>query len=267
MWVRCWWQWFWNWIQSWFPKEAVKEEKEVKEEKVVKKEVFEERYLSKVMAKKAITGPIELSADRVLALETELLQQQIANKMKGLHRSVRTGGAEATAAQKKKAHEDALEQCIVEYWTARQVQNVSVIEYTPAGNVYLRFNVRDLVFEYYSDLSVPMRFLVVVIRKWVLAANAVELYQVDVSKHRCKRLGNYRDLKLLPEDLVMKKKTEDVRKHFNLSYEAYKQAYYEQNVDIKRDWRWASELDVFREEEQSEQQQQHIDEIPRILGT
>lgn len=51
-----------------------------------------------------------------------------------------------------------------------------VIEHTPLGNVLLFYNHDKLAFEYYSDLTIPYRYLETVARKYVLTYNYRPLY-------------------------------------------------------------------------------------------
>jgi hypothetical protein len=51
-----------------------------------------------------------------------------------------------------------------------------VIEHTPLGNVLMFYNHDKLAFEYYSDLTIPYRYLETVARKYVLTFNYRPLY-------------------------------------------------------------------------------------------
>jgi len=51
-----------------------------------------------------------------------------------------------------------------------------VIEHTPLGNVLLFYNHDKLAFEYYSDLTIPYRYLETVARKYVVTYNYRPLY-------------------------------------------------------------------------------------------
>lgn len=51
-----------------------------------------------------------------------------------------------------------------------------VIEHTPLGNVLMFYNHDKLAFEYYSDLTIPYRYLETVARKYVLMHNYRPLY-------------------------------------------------------------------------------------------
>jgi hypothetical protein len=51
-----------------------------------------------------------------------------------------------------------------------------IIEHTPLGNVLMFYNHDKLAFEYYSDLTIPYRYLETVARKYVLTYNYRPLY-------------------------------------------------------------------------------------------
>jgi hypothetical protein len=51
-----------------------------------------------------------------------------------------------------------------------------VIEHTPLGNVLMFYNHNKLAFDYYSDLTIPYRYLETVARKYVLTYNYRPLY-------------------------------------------------------------------------------------------
>jgi hypothetical protein len=51
-----------------------------------------------------------------------------------------------------------------------------VIEHTPLGNVLMFYNHEKLAFEYYSDLTIPYRYLETVARKYVLTYDYRPLY-------------------------------------------------------------------------------------------
>ena len=56
------------------------------------------------------------------------------------------------------------------------LKNNFVMEYTPVGNVLMYYNVVKECFDYYSDSTIPYRYLEVVSRKYVLMNNCVSLY-------------------------------------------------------------------------------------------
>ena len=56
------------------------------------------------------------------------------------------------------------------------LKNNFVMEYTPVGNVLMYYNGVKECFDYYSDSTIPYRYLEVVARKYVLMNNCVSLY-------------------------------------------------------------------------------------------
>jgi len=68
-----------------------------------------------------------------------------------------------------------------------------VIEMTPIGNVLLYYNFDKLSFEYYSDNTIPYRYLEVVARKYVLVNRYRPLYldmEEELKKYELKLLQN-----------------------------------------------------------------------------
>lgn len=57
-----------------------------------------------------------------------------------------------------------------------QFINNYIIEYTPIGNVIMRFNNNKKSFEYYSNHSVPYRYLEAIGRKYVLTYNCKDIF-------------------------------------------------------------------------------------------
>jgi hypothetical protein len=58
----------------------------------------------------------------------------------------------------------------------KKLQNTFVMEYTPMGNVILTFNPEKDHFEYYSDATIPYRFLETVARKFIIMNNCKAIY-------------------------------------------------------------------------------------------
>jgi hypothetical protein len=66
-------------------------------------------------------------------------------------------------------------QCIIDEQLKKFKKNY-VIEHTPLGNVLMFYNHDKLAFEYYSDLTIPYRYLETVARKYALTYNYRPLY-------------------------------------------------------------------------------------------
>jgi len=58
----------------------------------------------------------------------------------------------------------------------KQFKNKYIIEHTPLGNVLMFYNHDKLAFDYYSDLTIPYRYLETVVRKYVITYNYRPLY-------------------------------------------------------------------------------------------
>ena len=63
----------------------------------------------------------------------------------------------------------------------KHLKNNFVLEKTPVGNVAMYFDHDAETFTYYSDNTIPYRFLEVIARKYVLTFKCIELY-VDMDK-------------------------------------------------------------------------------------
>jgi hypothetical protein len=57
-----------------------------------------------------------------------------------------------------------------------QLMNNYIIEYTPVGNIIMRFNNNKKSFEYYSNHSVPYRYLESIGRKYVLTYKCKDIF-------------------------------------------------------------------------------------------
>ena len=97
------------------------------------------------------------------------------------------------------------------------LKNNFVMEYTPVGNVLMYYNVVKECFDYYSDSTIPYRYLEVVARKYVLMNNCVSLY-FDMEeelkkcemKNREKEGIDLKDLEDLKEGIDLKKEEKDL---------------------------------------------------------
>ena len=55
------------------------------------------------------------------------------------------------------------------------IKNVFVVDYTPYGNVFMMYNEEKETFVYYTDNSMPYRFLEAVAQKYAIQFNAKKL--------------------------------------------------------------------------------------------
>jgi hypothetical protein len=81
--------------------------------------------------------------------------------------------------QENKTHIDVLKKKAQQYIIDEQLKKFNtkfIIEHTPLGNVIMFYNHDKLAFEYYSDLTIPYRYLETVSRKYVLTYDYRPLY-------------------------------------------------------------------------------------------
>ena len=81
--------------------------------------------------------------------------------------------------QEKLSNNDDLKEKARQYIIDEQLKKFKknyVIEHTPLGNVLMFYNHDKLAFEYYSDLTIPYRYLETVARKYTLTYNYRPLY-------------------------------------------------------------------------------------------
>ena len=98
------------------------------------------------------------------SLETEIKTHE--TKILDLQESL----SKNNEVSKEKAHQYIIDEQL------KKFKNNFIIEYTPLGNVLLFYNHEKLAFEYYSDLTIPYRYLETVTRKYVLTYNYRPLY-------------------------------------------------------------------------------------------
>jgi hypothetical protein len=106
----------------------------------------------------------------------ETLKRQIYNTIQN---DIDVNRKELLEIQNKEINMDELEQTAKQYIIDEQLKKFKmnyVIEHTPLGNVLMFYNHDKLAFEYYSDLTIPYRYLETVARKYVIAYNYRPLY-------------------------------------------------------------------------------------------
>jgi hypothetical protein len=84
-----------------------------------------------------------------------------------------------TELQESPTNIDSLKENARQYIIDEQLKKFKknyVIEHTPLGNVLMFYNHDKLAFEYYSDLTIPYRYLETVARKYALTYNYRPLY-------------------------------------------------------------------------------------------
>ena len=97
----------------------------------------------------------------------------------------------------------------------KKFKNCFVIEATPLGSVLMFYNHNKLAFEYYSDLTIPYRFLETVARKYVLTYKYRPLY-IDMEeelKEYERKLKEQEDLLKEKEEMRSNDKNESNEEH------------------------------------------------------
>lgn len=111
----------------------------------------------------------------------ESLKRQIYNTIQS---EIDVHKKELSEIQNNTVKMDELEQKAKQYIIDEQLKKFKtnyVIEHTPLGNVLMFYNHDKLAFEYYSDLTIPYRYLETVARKYVITYNYRPLY-VDMEE-------------------------------------------------------------------------------------
>lgn len=91
--------------------------------------------------------------------------------------------------------------------------NCFVIETTPIGNVLMNYNHKKETFDYFSDMSIPYRYLLVVCRKYVKQFNCVSLYVKSEIKEL---VNNESEKKSLDTEMQKKKNVFAKFKNYNV---------------------------------------------------
>ena len=79
-----------------------------------------------------------------------------------------------------------------------------VIEYTPIGNVLMKFNPARESFEYYSDKGIPYAYLQTVARKFVITFQCPSLYSFKKT-NRYTHMGKFANCQVLNTIIVRSK--------------------------------------------------------------
>ena len=145
---------------------------------------YEEKYLSKV---RNMINEYNFTQEEI-DLESQKFLELMKNENKNIDEE----------AIKKQAREFVIDEQL------KKFKNCFIIESTPLGSVLMFYNHNKLAFEYYSDLTIPYRFLETVARKYVLTYKYRPLY-IDMEEE----LKEY-ERKLKEQEDALKEK-EDMR--------------------------------------------------------
>ncbi len=121
-----------------------------------------------------------------------------------------------------------------EEYEDNQEEESSIHETTPAGEVILLYDKEKEQFQYYSNNEIPYRYLEVVVRKYVLTYNCINLY-TDIQQEFRKALQEYQENKRMEQNDIKEKETTD---DVFVQYKSYNQQDYKINhfkKPIKRD--------------------------------
>ena len=94
------------------------------------------------------------------------------------------------------------------------LMNSIVMDYTPVGNVLLFYNAERETFDYYSNNTVPYRFLETVARKFVINNNCRHLYVSDYDK-------DTNNNAVADEDIVVKDEEEEPKASVFAKFKSY----------------------------------------------
>ena len=121
-----------------------------------------------------------------------------------------------------------------EHYEYNQQKDGSIHEVTPAGDVILLYDKDKEQFQYYSNHEIPYRYLEVVVRKYVLSYNCIDLY-TDIQQEYRKALQEYQENKRMEQNDIKDEETTD---GVFVQYKSYNQQDYKINhfkKPIKRD--------------------------------
>ena len=107
--------------------------------------------------------------------------------------------------------------------------NNYILEFTPLGNVYMRYNNQKKSFEYYSNNSIPYRYLEAIGRKYVMTFRCKPLF-VDLEEE----LKNASEKQALEKELD-KQSLEKNQRHKGLVQKPVIQKFKSYNKDLKMD--------------------------------
>lgn len=68
--------------------------------------------------------------------------------------------------------------------------NSFLLENCPVGNVLLKYNTEKSSFEYYSDRTVPFRYLETIARKYANTFDCTHVYLIEKNKTACNRYSH-----------------------------------------------------------------------------
>lgn len=106
----------------------------------------------------------------------------------------------------------------------KKLKNCFIIEKTPLGNVSMFYNAEKETFEYYSDNTLPYRFLETVCRKYIKTFQCKELYidmEEELKQYQEKMQKKEIEKKEIEKKEIEKKETEKTRKNVFAAFKSY----------------------------------------------
>jgi hypothetical protein len=98
----------------------------------------------------------------------------------------------------------------------KRLNTCFVMDMTPIGNVVMYYNTEKETFEYYSDHTIPYRFLETLCRKYVMTYKCKELY-IDMQE----QLKEYEEKLERYEEKLEKEEKKEVKKNVFANFKSY----------------------------------------------
>jgi hypothetical protein len=140
---------------------------EIKEKKEIK---YEEKYLDLFLHLRSFKTPP--SSEAMAVMSDEDSAQLKADCAFSMRKGVKNNDVQISSVQDPDQISPVSEQRL------EQLMNCTLFEMTPVGNVIMRYNAKKEAFEYYSDCTIPYRFLDTVCRKYAVTFYCKSLYVV-----------------------------------------------------------------------------------------
>lgn len=184
-----------------------KEKKEEEQEQVKQQKKYEDKYAEefnlvpdeleftevelqkeveqKVIIRKQLEDALECKKNQ-LQTRISILQEQITNidnepniPPEELLKSIQEEQTNLQVVQEQQITDEELDKAAREYSIKERLDNLKnciVMEKTPVGNVVMFYNNSRESFEYYSDSTIPYRYLEVIGKKYVLTYRCKQIY-------------------------------------------------------------------------------------------
>lgn len=126
---------------------------------------------------------------------------------------------------------------VPEHYEHQQKKDNSVHETTPGGDVILVYNKDTQQFIYYSNHEIPYRYLEVVVRKYVLVYNCVDLY-TDIKQSYMNAIKEHQEQETMKKEDNRVKEPQQIDDVF-IQYKNYNKQQYKQtnqNQPIKQEY-------------------------------